>query len=674
MLFGLSATAQIAIPEGHYKVETDANPVIICNVWPNNLAGPYSTITLGATVYNFQSPVSAIQRNTEYIVLNGGNSYRLFFSIIAMVDIQVDAGFNSINSDDEIRGDISVMDTVGIPYSSIMAIKHRGASSLTYPKKSYRVQLKNASFKNKNESIFGLRSDKRWLMLALYNERLRINNKVCHDLWLDMHKLYYLDQEPEALSTIRSRYVLVFVDNKYRGLYLFTEDVDAKQYKLKEDEGNEEDKDYGGGDRRYTGGELYKGDDNGAPNFFNHPFSVPALPAYGTEVWSNWEIKLPDVSDWNNLREFSRQVRDTETSVLQSAIWSSLHKENFIDYYLYINLVYAEDNLGKNLFMGKYKKGEPYFYGVWDLDGTLGFQYNSSRNPRGEGLIENHLWSKLLQGNVALRDSVAIRWFTLRRGKLSNSELLARIQKQYDYLNTNGAYSLESIVQSRTPVEVVHGGWDRTWFNSSSGELNYMKDFLAGRLETMDALLEPWLSSPLPVTLNSFVATSRERQVELSWQTSKELNFDRFEVAHSRDAVSWEKVGVVMAGGTAEASAIYRFMHHLGVGGTHYYRLKMIDQDGSFTNSKIVSVSLEGEREINIYPNPAKGVLHIKTSGLTKPGSFSLYDLLGRAVLNKPVLAGDTDHALDVSLLKGLYLLRARFEDGTESVQRVLIK
>ena len=78
-----------------------------------------------------------------------------------------------------------------------------------------------------------MRSDKTWLLLAMYNEKLRLNNKISHDLWLKLHKLYYADLEPDANSTIRTRYVEVVLNGQYQGVYLFTEDMDRKQLKLK---------------------------------------------------------------------------------------------------------------------------------------------------------------------------------------------------------------------------------------------------------------------------------------------------------------------------------------------------------------------------------------------------------------------------------------------------------
>lgn len=654
--------AQIVIPEGRFKVETHSQPVIICNQFPADPAGTFTTITLGSEVYTFQNPVNNLNRGTEYKVIKDGTTFSLWFSGVAIVDLTVPG---SINANDEIPGNIVVMDTVGVTYSSAMAIKHRGATSLTYPKKSYRVQLKDGAGKNKHESIFGLRSDRRWLMLALYNERLRINNKVCHDLWLDMHKLYYLDQEPDALSTIRSRYTLVFVNNVYRGVYLFTEDVDAKQYKLKS-----------GANDTDVEGELYKGEDNGPPNFFGGSFPIPALPApYSSEIWAKMELKHPSTSTWENLRNFSLYVKDASTAELRENIWSQLHKGNFIDYYLFINLVYAEDNLGKNLFMGRYKRGEPYFYGVWDLDGTLGFKYDSERNPRGRDLIENGIGNRLLAGNnnTQLMDEIALRWFRLRQDLLSDQNILARIQRQYDYLRSNGVYMLESRVQSRTPPDPADGGWNRSYLNSSSSELSYMKDFMTTRLARMDLLIQPWLISPLPVRLSSFEAEMNEKQVLLRWSSTEEVNTDRFEIEHSLDGRQWTKLGEIKSTGGNGEPASYSFSHHFPAGGLNYYRLKMVDFDLSSGLSEIRSVVVGSEDRFRVYPNPASGQLSVETGGEANVREITLCDFSGRVHAARVPAKGESRYDLDVHGLQGLYLLKIRFEDGSQVVRRVLV-
>ncbi len=654
------AAAQIVVPDGRFKIETHSQPVIICNEFPADPAGTFTTITLGSGVYNFQSPVTNLNRGTEYKVIKDGTTYSLWFAGVAIVDLTVPG---SINANDEIPGNIVVMDTVGATYSSAMAIKHRGATSLTYPKKSYRVQLKDGAGKNKDESIFGLRSDRRWLMLAMYNERLRINNKVCHDLWLDMHKLYYLDQEPDALSTIRSRYTLVFVNNVYRGVYLFTEDVDRKQYKLKS-----------GVNDADVEGELYKGEDNGPPNFFGGPFPIPALPApYSSETWAKMELKHPSTSTWEILRNFSLYIKDTPTLELQQDIWTQLHKGNFIDYYLYINAVYAEDNLGKNLFMGRYKRGEPYFYGVWDLDGTLGFKYDSERNPRGRDLIENGIANRVLNNNTALKDEIALRWFRLRQNLLSDQNILDRIQRQYDHLRSNGVYALEKKVESRTPPDPVDGGWDRTYLNFSSSELAYMKQFMSTRLARMDLLIQPWLLSPLPVRLSGFNAGIKEKQVLLEWTVTEEENFDRFEIEHSRDGRQWAKVGEVKSAGGNEKPVAYSFFHNLPFSGVNYYRLKMIDLDLSSDLSEIRSIVVRSENGLRVYPNPALEHLSVETGEGADVREIALCDLSGRVRAAGVPVKGERLQHLNVSGLQGLYLLKIRFENGSEEVRRVLV-
>lgn len=109
----------------------------------------------------------------------------------------------------------------------------------------------------------------------------------------------------------------------------------------------------------------------------------------------------------------------------------------------------------------------------------------------------------------------------------------------------------------------------------------------------------------LPVTLEFFQARESADQVDLVWQTRSETNFSRFGIEYSLNAKSWESIGSVQAVGNTFEAKQYHFTHSSRQPGIHYYRLKMIDADGSFTNSKILSVVLDGKPRLVVLPNPA---------------------------------------------------------------------
>ena len=68
-----------------------------------------------------------------------------------------------------------------------------------------------------------------------------------------------------------------------------------------------------------------------------------------------------------------------------------------------------------------------------------------------------------------------------------------------------------------------------------------------------------------------------------------------------------------------------------------YYRLKMVDIDGIFTYSNIVSIRIKGNASIlSVYPNPAKNNLSLMVSVKQKEQvTMRIFDNAGNLVQTK---------------------------------------
>jgi len=111
-------------------------------------------------------------------------------------------------------------------------------------------------------------------------------------------------------------------------------------------------------------------------------------------------------------------------------------------------------------------------------------------------------------------------------------------------------------------------------------------------------------SSPLPVNIISFKINKLEdNQSELVWETSSEINNDRFEVESSHDGISFVKIGTVKGFGNSNSVIEYRFILPT-VNNHSYFRLKQIDKDSTFSYSNIINFSKNEDLHISIYPNP----------------------------------------------------------------------
>jgi penicillin-binding protein 1C len=90
----------------------------------------------------------------------------------------------------------------------------------------------------------------------MFNEPLRLRSSIAANLWTQIHQPYYKNKEPEAKSGFGVKYVGVFKNNEYYGVYQLSESVDRKQLKLKKSK------------NKSIYGELYKANAyEGGPSF-----------------------------------------------------------------------------------------------------------------------------------------------------------------------------------------------------------------------------------------------------------------------------------------------------------------------------------------------------------------------------------------------------------------------
>lgn len=142
----------------------------------------------------------------------------------------------------------------------------------------------------------------------------------------------------------------------------------------------------------------------------------------------------------------------------------------------------------------------------------------------------------------------------------------------------------------------------------------------------------------LPVNLHDFNGTVLTGdQVLLSWTTSAEINNDKFEILCSNNAVNWVKSGEVKGNGNSNSIIKYTFTDKPAFSGIVYYKLKQIDFNGEFEVSEIIAVNTGNviNNGFIVFPNPASGILYVKSITNQDDGSvntYKLYDVAGTLV------------------------------------------
>lgn len=113
----------------------------------------------------------------------------------------------------------------------------------------------------------------------------------------------------------------------------------------------------------------------------------------------------------------------------------------------------------------------------------------------------------------------------------------------------------------------------------------------------------------LPVNINSFNATSINSNILLQWAVQNEINFSEYQIEYSNNGRAFSKIGNIKA---TNLSA-YEFLYP-NTEKNQFYRLKLIDKNGSYTYSNIISLVNKEANTFSIYPNPAKGFTTLHTN------------------------------------------------------------
>lgn len=359
------------------------------------------------------------------------------FTNLPLVVLEGDFGYDYVQGIVHVYTPDSTIDQKDM----LAKIKWRGGStnSANKHKRNYTIKFLNENQKKQKCQLFGLRTHNQWILNAGQIDLGRCRNQIGHELWNDIaHPPYYIKEEPEALTSVRGQFVEVILNQEYRGLYSMSENVDQEQMKLKEyDEKN-----------GIIHGQLWKSDSWDGTGMYD-------IQAYDNnkETYRGFETKYPDFED----------VNPTDYSTLYNAIKFALESNDeifiqnlstyfdipvLIDYYIFMNVLVALDNNGKNMFWACYDKQESpkLTIGVWDLDCTFGQNFNDN-NPHPNSFgpeVDMRTLNVIkvidrMRHNTNYADSIHQRYWDLRQTHFHTDSLIARFENYFNLFQRGGA-------------------------------------------------------------------------------------------------------------------------------------------------------------------------------------------------------------------------------------------
>jgi poly(beta-D-mannuronate) lyase len=282
----------------------------------------------------------------------------------------------------------------------------------------------------------------------------------------------------------------------------------------------------------------------------------------------------------------------------------------------------------------------------------------------------NSALTQFSEGNIYNASSLGITstgWqsSTLNFGARTNGILVAPASIQDAAINTSNYASLLNAADGQGQIRSAA-------YDVGADELNATGSVLVQPLLPTQVGALFYLSS-LPVHLVDFSIKKATNGIQLVWNVVDEVNMKQYEIEHSVDGIHFNKVTTVAALG--KSTATYNYLHALGLNNKVFYRIKMVEMDGSFTYSSIRLLSDKTEFSIKLYPNPAVNLLSIETSTTSSSAHFRIVNSLGVTVATSTgnSFVANNKVVINISHLKsGLYYLESITPDS-KSTQPFII-
>jgi len=231
---------------------------------------------------------------------------------------------------------------------------------------------------------------------------------------------------------------------------------------------------------------------------------------------------------------------------------------------------------------------------------------------------------------------------------------------------------------------------------ASNGDINLIGDNTLGILKDIDgdtrSVTYPYMgadeaSAPLPVELTSFVSTVSGKSVILEWKTATELNSNGYEIEriNKNDGTTnsaWKEIAFVKGAGNSYSQKQYSFSDNSLQAGKYQYRLKIIDNNGSFKYSQVTETEVIAPAEFILsqnYPNPFNPVTTIKYSlPIDCKVMLSVYSITGQKVaelINKMQTAGEYNIQFNANgLASGTYIYRLQAGTFVQTKKMIILK
>jgi spore coat protein CotH len=362
-------------------------------------------------------------------------------------------------------------------------IEVRGGSGIFSEKKSYNFEFKRELSHDLELKLLDMTNARKWILNSCFLDRSLMRDKLSYDLFNQLRDSKHYDYAPQT------RFVEVFLNDSYRGLYLLTERIDEDLLEL--NDYNDEDEmhsvvykatSFATDWRRWNSGIVainpYKGAtriDSGTPydKLTEHQGYLQKEPNPLNEDHGNfWGPLL-------HLRELSLKSNEAYFS---TNIENELDLNNTIDFHLLILITGNYDGRRNNQYLCRDNNEESKFFFVpWDYNATFGRAVRTGKEPYTEW-YSNDLFDRLLKIE-SYRERLIKRWNDLKGNVFSQENIISMVE-----INSEIIRDAQKRNFDKYPI-VVGEDWLNDQYKDDDDfydDISFAKTWIKGRISFLD--------------------------------------------------------------------------------------------------------------------------------------------------------------------------------------------
>lgn len=182
-------------------------------------------------------------------------------------------------------------------------------------------------------------------------------------------------------------------------------------------------------------------------------------------------------------------------------------------------------------------------------------------------------------------------------------------------------------------------------------------------------------NSILPIEWKYFIGENIGTTNKLKWASETETATSHYELERSYDGYNFETITLIVAAGNSLNETNYGYDDLYPFDGINYYRLKLVNLDGSIEYSDVIALETKIQFKSKLYPNPFTNTLtYSYFTNKVEEIEIEIINILGQVVFRKEGINNNVINLDLKDLNNGSYTIKIKHLNSKIQINEIIIK